>query len=96
MTTKIKIISGFVSMMLIILIVAGLGYRTLDESVDGVEVLFRNARMDVAVTSSLASFNDATTNVNTFLTTYDPQFATTASAKLADVLQSLDAAIADM
>jgi len=96
MTTKIKIISGFTCMMLIILAVAALGYRTIDAAMDGIQTSSRFARMNSELSSSLASFNEASVFINIFLASRDPKFAEMSQTTLGIVDKKLENAINDM
>jgi methyl-accepting chemotaxis protein len=95
-TTKQKIIFGFVSMILIIVVVAALGYRSLEESTTGLNTFRRYARLNVESSDALAHFNEAATMMNLYLAGRDEKNIQAAYASLAGMDKNLEAAIKDI
>jgi methyl-accepting chemotaxis protein len=96
MTTKHKIILGFVSLMLILIVVSMLGYRILSESVHGYDEFSRYARMDVQTSDALADFNAAAAAMNRFLDGYNDAHIKTAQANLDAADKMLEATMQDI
>jgi methyl-accepting chemotaxis protein len=91
MTTKYKIIFGFVSIMFIMIVVALQGYRTLDTSIAGYDQFHRYARMNVQAGNALAAFKEAGIGMNMFLSGYDDKFIKTAQDNMGKVDKDLEA-----
>ena len=72
MTTKHKIIAGFLSILVIMCGIAVLGYRSLEDSAEGLLNYRRLARVNVGLSDSLATFNSVATTMNVFLANPDP------------------------
>ena len=96
MTTKYRIILGFVCMMLILAVVSALGYRTLGESTDGLHTYARYSRMNVELSDALAAFNAASTDANLFLASRDEKFMRDALNAMDRLDKNLEAAIKEM
>ncbi|MDR0466231.1 MAG: methyl-accepting chemotaxis protein [Deltaproteobacteria bacterium] len=93
MTTKYKIISGFAGIMLILIVVSVLGYRTLDDAATGFDTYRKFAHMNVQSSDALARFNAASVAMNRFLAGYDEAFIRAAQDDMDQVDKELEAAI---
>ncbi|MDR3358014.1 MAG: methyl-accepting chemotaxis protein [Desulfovibrio sp.] len=71
MTTKIKIITGFVLMMLLAGAIAGIGYRTLGEASDGFDNFARRSGVAAIFSDIVAILGDTTTHSARFMYTRD-------------------------
>jgi hypothetical protein len=74
MTTKNRIIFGFVCVTVIIVVISVLGYRTLDHAVTGYEEYRGYARLNVQSSDTAAVFNAGVLAMNLFLAGYDDSF----------------------
>ena len=72
MTTKYKIIFGFVLMIAITVVFAGVGYKSLDESSDSFTEYSRLARLNVLFSDIDASRTDTALSMARFLRGFDP------------------------
>ena len=73
MTTKHKIILGFVCMIAIMTAISILGYRSLDASLDGFTEYSKSARMNVRFSDAMADLNLAAMHINVFLTKHSAE-----------------------
>jgi|GEM_PF-3310951 len=92
MTTKHKIIAGFVSMMAIIVATSVLGYRALDASMAGLQEYRRFARINVNLSDALVEFNEASIRMNMLLMSSDNTFLKGAQDALDRMEKNLEAA----
>ncbi|MDR2745139.1 MAG: MCP four helix bundle domain-containing protein, partial [Desulfovibrio sp.] len=88
MSTKIKIIAGFVLMMLLAGAIAGIGYRSLEEASDGFNDFARRSKIAALFSDIVAILSDTTTSSARFMYTRD-------SAHVNAALKNLDR-VADM
>ncbi|MCL1889267.1 MAG: methyl-accepting chemotaxis protein, partial [Desulfovibrionaceae bacterium] len=96
MTTKYKIVMGFVSMIIIIMTVSVIGYKHLAGSTLGVSEFRRYARMNVRLSDALTNLNSAGTWTSLYLAYYNDAFMVSAM-KAMDVLEAdIAAAMKDM
>ncbi|MCC8194940.1 MAG: methyl-accepting chemotaxis protein, partial [Deltaproteobacteria bacterium] len=73
MTTKFKIICGFVIMMVLMGGIAVLGYKDLGETSDRFLTFRRHARINVYASDIMANLGSAGTQANAFILTRDPK-----------------------
>lgn len=82
MTTKYKIISGFVIMILLLAAAVILGYLEIQNSSTGFSAYRRLARLDVAVSDTVSALNGAASDVNLYMRTRNEQAIAQADARL--------------
>ena len=90
MTTKYKIIFGFISMIVILVAGSVLGYQSLDQSLAGFNDYRRVALMNVKTSDAETSLNAAAAGAYQFLIAYNKDALKTAQ----DAISALDASIA--
>ncbi|MDR2893742.1 MAG: methyl-accepting chemotaxis protein [Deltaproteobacteria bacterium] len=96
MTTKHKIIIGFVSMMVILAVVSFAGYNYLNKSIDGLSEYRRLARMNVSTSDAMVDLLTATTGANAFMSSRDPAVMNSAVTALDSLDKKLAEAQKDM
>jgi hypothetical protein len=96
MTTKYKIIIGFVSILVILVVVALQGYLALDASQDGLQEYRRFARINAELGGAVSSLNAARASLNRFDSTGDIAFAKEILTHLDQLDKLLDAALKDI
>jgi methyl-accepting chemotaxis protein/CHASE3 domain sensor protein len=98
MTTKIKIISGFVLMMLLAAAMAAVGWRSLGKASDVFSTIERRAGVAVDFTEMVALLNDMTTNSARFMYRREESFLDAvlgALDKVSAMLRDAGAHVAD-
>ncbi|MDL2316593.1 methyl-accepting chemotaxis protein [Desulfovibrio sp. OttesenSCG-928-A18] len=85
MTTKYKIISGFVIMILLTGIVAALGYVGLQRSSNGFLEYQRQARVNVLASDMVGKMNQIVSDINGFTTSEDPKLIQAAIKELGEI-----------
>jgi methyl-accepting chemotaxis protein len=96
MTTKYKIICGFVSVLVIMVAISVLGYLSMDESLTGLNEYRRQARINVNLGLALADFNEASIYANLFLVSRDEKVMGEATKAMDMVDTFLESAIKEM
>jgi len=92
MTTKYKIILGFAAMMILMIALSLLEYRSLDNSMAGFKEYSRLAEINVEFSDGLAEFTRVSLNANTFLANRNPDLIKEAQ----DALEHLDQGFTDI
>ena len=82
MTTKYKIISGFLMMILLIGVMAFIGYSSLQKASDNFGEYRRLARFNVLLSDGVASMNDALGDVLSYVDLADPALLASTRGKL--------------
>ena len=90
MTTKHKIIAGFTCVMIIMISISVLGYRTLNDSLGGFSEYQRYVGMNVRLSNAMTELNSAVSSANLFLNTQNEA----AMRAAYDALSSLEAHLA--
>ena len=96
MTTKHKIIFGFVSMMIIMIAISIFGYRSLNDAQIGLDEYGQSARLNVRFSDALTSLNAAGAEVNTFMQTFGDETRANFHAALDALDSNVKAAQRDM
>ncbi|MCL1916484.1 MAG: methyl-accepting chemotaxis protein [Desulfovibrionaceae bacterium] len=96
MTTKYKIVMGFVSMIIIILAVSVIGYRHLAGAMFGISEYRRYTRMDVRTVDAVTALNAAGTGAGLYLAYYNDAFMISAMKAMDRLDADITTAMQDM
>ena len=92
MTTKVKIISGFIIMILLNMGVSGLGYYDIQVASDGYNNYRRHARINVASSDILIGLSTAISKTHNFISNRTPEIINSALKDLERVVTIADTA----
>ncbi|MCC8194036.1 MAG: methyl-accepting chemotaxis protein [Deltaproteobacteria bacterium] len=95
MTTKWKIIGGFVVMILLIMGMAGLGYYDIQTASDGFVSYRRQARVNVATSDMVTNLSQSVAKTYDFISTRDPKAIEAAQKDLDEFVEVADNGIAE-
>jgi len=95
MTTKFKIIGGFVTMIVLIAGMAGLGYYDIQTASDGFTSYRRQARVNVATSDMMTNLSQSISKTYDFLSTSDPKAIEGAQIDLDEFNDIVDTAISE-
>jgi hypothetical protein len=90
MSTKYKIILGFFSMMVILIVVSALGYRNLSNTLDAITNYRRYALINTRISNAMTYMNEASTGAQAFLASYNDD----AMKGAVEAIDKLDGAVA--